>query len=55
MLHGSSGKKKKKMVKQKNIHKNQGLGFPGGSVVKNLPANAGDTGSTPEPVRSHLP
>ena len=21
-------------------------GFPGGSVVKNLPANAGDTGST---------
>ena len=33
------------MVKQKNIHKNQGLGFPGGSVVKNLPANAGDVGS----------
>ena len=23
------------------------LGFPGGSVVKNLPANAGDLGSTP--------
>ena len=23
------------------------LGFPGGSVVKNLPANAGDTGSIP--------
>ena len=22
------------------------LGFPGGSVVKNLPANAGDMGST---------
>ena len=22
-------------------------GFPGGSVVKNLPANAGDKGSTP--------
>ena len=22
-------------------------GFPGGSVVKNLPANEGDTGSTP--------
>ena len=22
-------------------------GFPGGSVVKNLPANAGDTGSIP--------
>ena len=23
------------------------LGFPGGSVVKNLPASEGDTGSTP--------
>ena len=23
------------------------LGFPGGSVVKNLPANAGDTGLIP--------
>ena len=26
--------------------------FPGGSVVKNLPANAGDTGSIPEWGRS---
>ena len=25
-----------------------GLGFPGGSVVKNLPANAGNAGSIPE-------
>ena len=55
MLHGSSGKKKKKMVKQKNIHKNQGLGFPGGSVVKNLPANAGDTSSIPGLGRCHMP
>ena len=23
------------------------LGFPGGAVVENLPANAGDTGSSP--------
>ena len=30
-------------------------GFPGGSVVKNLPANAGDTGSIPGPRRSHMP
>ena len=37
-----------------NVKSDQ-LGFPGGSVVKNLPVNAGDTGSTPEPVRSHLP
>ena len=28
------------------------MGFPGGSVVKNLPANAGDTGSIPELGRS---
>ena len=27
-------------------------GFPGGSVAKNLPANAGDTGSTPGSGRS---
>ena len=29
--------------------------FPGGTVVKNLPANAGDTGSSPGPGRSHTP
>ena len=28
---------------------------PGGIVVKNPPANAGDTGSSPGPVRSHTP
>ena len=28
--------------------------FPGGTVVKNLPANAGDTGSSPGPGRSHM-
>ena len=31
------------------------LGFPGGAVVKNLPANAGDTGSSPGLGRSHMP
>ena len=30
-------------------------GFPGGAVVKNPPANAGDTGSSPGPARSHMP
>ena len=30
-------------------------GFPGGSVAKNPPANAGDTGSNPDPGRSHMP
>ena len=28
--------------------------FPGGTVVKNLPANAGDMGSIPSPGRSHM-
>ena len=30
-------------------------GFPGGAVVKNPPANAGDTGSSPGRGRSHMP
>ena len=30
-------------------------GFPGGTVVENLPANAGDTGSSPGLERSHMP
>ena len=29
-------------------------GFPGGSVVKNLLANAGDVGSVPGQGRSHM-
>ena len=29
-------------------------GFPGGAVVENLPANAGDTGLIPGPGRSHM-
>ena len=28
--------------------------FPGGTVVKNPPANAGDKGSSPGPGRSHM-
>ena len=30
------------------------LGFPGGTVVKKPPANAGDTGSNPGPGRSQM-
>ena len=30
-------------------------GFPGGAVVENLPANAGDTGSSPGLGRFHMP
>ena len=31
------------------------LDFPGGAVVRNPPANAGDMGSSPGPGRSHMP
>ena len=37
------------------IFKKKIQGFPGGSVVKNPPANAGDTGLIPIPGRSHMP
>ena len=35
--------------------KEVGLGFPGGAVVENLPANAGDAGSSPGLGGSHIP
>ena len=35
--------------------KNDPRGFPGGAVVKNLPASAGDTGLSPGPEKSHMP
>ena len=38
-----------------SLYKILGGGFPGGAVVKNPPANAGDTGSSPGPGRSHMP
>ena len=45
-----------------NIHKgtsesqkHHAEGFPGGAVVESLPANAGDTGSSPGLGRSHMP
>ena len=39
----------------KKIINNKFKGFPGGAVVKNPPANAGDTGSSPGLGRSHMP
>ena len=41
---------KQKLVLQKQINRD----FPGGTVVKNPPANAGDMGSIPGPGRSHM-
>ena len=40
-----------KIVREKSIVR----GFPGGAVVKNPPANAGDRGSSPGPGRPHMP
>ena len=40
---------------EKTILKTDLGGFPGGAVVENLPANAGDTGSSPGLGRSHMP
>ena len=34
--------------------RNQHEDFPGGAVVKNLPANTGDIGSIPDPGRFHM-
>jgi len=34
---------------------NRILDFPSGTVEKNPPANAGDTGSIPGPGRFHMP
>ena len=39
----------------KGVKKCLFLDVPGGSVVKNPLANAGDTGSIPGPGRAHLP
>ena len=36
------------------IKKHTDWDFPSGAVVKNLPANVGDMGSSPGPGRSHM-
>ena len=41
--------------KTNNPIKKWAEGFPGGAVVESLPANAGDTGSSPGLGRSHMP
>ena len=47
---GDTGKERIDMWEREQEIKNKG--FPGGSVVKNLPANAGDSGSVPGSGRS---
>ena len=46
----TSKRKKLDFIKMKDF-----WDFPGGAVVKNLPVNAGNTGSSPALVRSHMP
>ena len=49
-------KKKKKEKKERNYKNTKGgRGFPGDAVVKNPPANAGNTGSSPGLGRSYMP
>ena len=45
------------MSKNRDIYRSKILnkGFPGGAVVKNPPAKAGHSGSSPGPGRSHMP
>ena len=43
------------MYQMKEQDKNPRKGFPGGAVVENPPANAGDTGSSPGLGGSHMP
>ena len=41
-------------IKPRNLTFSDRWGFPGGSVVRSLPANAGATGSIHNPGRSHM-
>ena len=45
----------KEIIDKLDFIKMKNLGFPGGTVVKNPPANVGDTGLSPGPGRSHMP
>ena len=53
--HGSDLKFNYQFTQSYLSIKNDIPGFPGGAVVENLPANAGDTGSSPGLGRSHMP
>ena len=43
-----------KLLSVRSIKNKKNWDFPGGAVIKNPPANAGDTGSSPCPGRSHM-
>ena len=52
---GLHKKQEKSQINNLTYHLKKLEGFPGGAVVKNPPANEGDTGSSPGPGRSHMP
>ena len=45
----------KKMIQMNLFTKQKQRDFPGGAVVKNLPASAGNMGLSPGLGRSHMP
>ena len=49
------GRKEERKEGREEGRKGKISGFPGGAVVKNPPANAGDTGLSPGLGRSHMP
>ena len=49
------GTKRGQENQEERLKRKGGGGFPGGAVVENPPASAGDTGSSPDPGRSHMP
>ena len=51
--YGNTWERTKREIQE--IKNKKHRAFPGGAVVKNPPANAGDTGSSPSPGRSHMP
>ena len=52
--HRKGGEEVNKKLKSEKF-KYMGLGYSGSLVVKNLPANTGDTGSISDLERSHMP
>ena len=57
MYAGKGPLKWEKFPLRPNVSENKTSpgGFPSGSVVRNLPANAGDAGVIPDPERVHMP
>ena len=52
LIQSDSGPYKKRKFGHTKSHQGD---LPGIAVVENPPANAGDTGSSPGPGRSHMP